>query len=99
MNEVDIPFANTSNSTYLAVPQEELWAVVQEVAEVDSTGYNDGGPSWYCPFCSGYQTDASRLHRESFPHQRECIVPRARTLVERRKQQVHMTVTVTKEGA
>lgn len=63
-------------------PPHDYMEIVRTVAETDSTCYNDNGPDLGCPFCNGYQTEHSRIHDEPFPHDQDCIVLKARAMVQ-----------------
>lgn len=63
-------------------PPHDYMEIVRVVAETDSTCYNDNGPDLGCPFCNGYQTEHSRIHDEPFPHDQDCIVLKARAMVQ-----------------
>lgn len=64
---------------------EQVWTIVQEVAEVDSTYYEDNDGYIYCPFCTGGDGHAVQ-NTENFPHEPSCIVVKARTLIQQRKE-------------
>lgn len=68
---------------YFYDEKEALWEIVKEVAEEDSTCYNDNDGRMHCPFCTA-QT-SSFIHE--FPHQPDCIIMKARELIKQRELQ------------
>lgn len=66
------------------VVEQELWSIVQAVAETDSTrstylDFDDVSCGWCCPFCDGEVP--SRMGDTKFPHSASCIVVKARELM------------------
>jgi hypothetical protein len=83
--------------------QEVLWQIAQEVAETDSTyvasvDFNDAPAEYFCIFCSGSLTAFARNKECDFPHDQDCLVTKARALIEQRKQTPQITVKITKDG-
>ncbi len=64
-----------------------LWQIVQAVDEEDSTFYSDNDGLMHCPFC---YTSTSDFHQ--FRHQPDCIVTKARELMEWRKAQPMISI-------
>jgi hypothetical protein len=82
-------------------PYDTLWQIAQGVAERDST--HEWAAVYLCNYCEGSQKRwASLLSDEElikqFPHEPDCIVTKARTLMEWRKAQPRIEVNVKKVG-
>lgn len=61
----------------------EMWEIVQAVATEKSTCYRDNDSSMVCLFCDDFQTQQEWLiEKLPFPHADECIVTKARKLVQ-----------------
>jgi hypothetical protein len=79
---------------------DELWEIVQVVAKEDSTrtGYDrdfDDNPlTHFCPFCGNEMQHLALVNGEDFLHTANCIVTKARALVEQRSVQPKITVKV-----
>ena len=79
---------------------DELWEIVQAAATVDSTrpGYDrdfDDIPlTHFCPFCGNEMQHLALVNGEDFLHTVDCIVTKARALVEQRNEQPKITVKV-----
>lgn len=76
--------------------EETLWKIAEGVA-TDSTyptdtDIHDVPSTWVCPFCRG----ESIGYTDEFPHSQDCIVIKARELMEWRKAQPRIEVKMTK---
>lgn len=64
--------------------QDMLWEIVRAVATEESTYYNDSDASIHCPYCLHHQPLFLGLKSKApFPHDDQCIVTKARKLVEK----------------
>jgi uncharacterized Zn-finger protein len=82
--------------------EEKLWQIAQEVAETDSTHIAEPDGRLVCPFCSAYEGDNGTwqgfAHNDTFSHEKNCIVTKARALMEWRKAQPRIEVNIKKDG-
>lgn len=95
------------SSIFPLIGNETLWQIAQEVAERDSTyadvtsiGFDDVPNIYCCPFlhCDSEWTREDRMQGKPFPHTPECIVTKARALIEQRKQMPQITVKLAVDG-
>jgi hypothetical protein len=80
-------------------PYDTLWQIAQEVAEEDSIystyqDFDDVSCGFCCSFCSG--NVPGRMNDLQFPHTSDCIVTKARELMEWRKAQPRIDVSIKK---
>ncbi len=65
-----------------------FWEIIEVVATIDPTWDDDGHDgveSVWCPYCDGSQTQYAKYREDrAFPHMPECIVMKARALMERK---------------
>lgn len=80
--------SNPSNITY-SVPSSlhGWWQIVQAVAETESVygadlDHDDRYIHHYCPFCDGVILTSDYARGEPFPHDQDCIVLKARAMVQ-----------------
>ena len=89
---VFIPSGTSVYPTLILEQQETFWQIVQEVAETESEyganlDFDDKYLNYYCPFCEGVILTSNFARGEPFPHESDCIVTKARQLMEWRKAQ------------
>jgi len=84
-----------ANTSIQPTDIEGLWEIVKQVAERDSTYEYAAGHN--CPYCDSFLHSIS-APGETFLHEQDCIVTKARQLMEWRRQQPRIKVTVTMDG-
>jgi hypothetical protein len=90
-----------ANSSIQFPDMDALWQIAQVMAEQDSIystyqDFDDVSCGFCCSFCSG--NVPGRMNDLQFPHTSDCIVTKARTLMEWRKAQPRIEVNVKKVG-
>lgn len=70
--------------------EDHIQEIIKELAETDSTYYVDNTGEIVCPFCRAFQSQQQWLvEHADFTHEPDCIVTKARTLMNAVKNIAH----------